>query len=68
MVSNEVMGLRESIAECVSSHWKGVPDRYVMEAVEGEPAKRITDTETGRSVEVGYCDMHGAIAALKAFG
>lgn len=59
--------LRGAMAGQVARKWEGVPDRYMVESLDG-PMSRITDTESGRSVEVGLCDMHGAIKALKAFG
>lgn len=52
----------------LGGRWEGVLDRYTMVAARSSAEATILDTESGREVTVGLCDLNGAIAALKAFG
>lgn len=67
VLKEEVEGIR-SLLYTNATKDKQLPAHYTIEPIEGRPASRITDTRSGLSIDVGLCNLPGAIQALEAFG
>jgi hypothetical protein len=49
-----------------AAHRVPLPERFQETLVEGQPRVQIQDVQTGRTVEVGLCDLQGARRVLFA--
>ncbi len=63
----QIQTLRGSIVGQIQKKFAGQPDWLEAFPCEGEPAFVLRDKRTGRQVEVGLCDLHGALDVLRAF-
>lgn len=64
-VKQQVEGLRGIMGE--QAEKISMPDRFVTKSIPDTPRVRVTDTLTGKTLEVGLCDYFGVRKALGAF-
>ena len=66
-VQQEVKNLQGMMTGGIAKAAVGLPERFVIEPGSKGNCLTIRETTTGRKLEVGLCDMHGALAVLKFF-
>lgn len=63
---SDVTDLRGSMAGLMERRASKLPSRFTMERSVDSPSMWFTDTETGKTVDIGLCHVNGVIEALVA--